>query len=575
LHLSDKSIKGHSIVAFFLLVFLPLLRIHILPFYSIRIYLILVVLVISFFVVFTGYAIRGGTVHLSISLLDMLFLCYYCCYFFSYVLSSNRDVSFIALLNEFPFILLYLFFRVSSGREGNESTIRSYATLLIVTAILLSLWGLSQYFFDFDVSGGLKNLFKTHHFPVIASLGNPNFLAEFLVLSAPLSLYLFDDGRRYIIFIVVFLIIGLTVFFTYSRLAWAVMLLFMITSIVLAPVYLRRKLITPYLLLIILASTFFIYHYKTGSTRAERIVRSVNRNGECLIAEREIMYRASISMLRDSSLCGLGPGAFAFNYLDYQGRAVKAMEGLSLKQNLIDLDHAHSDFLEIGIESGYGALIIFMILIIFSVFQGMKILFMGDDWCDYVKLIPLLYLPFGLLAFPYYSPFSKMLILLSIAHVSGTMKGYGISLRCTRFISIITMVILLSFVYFHTRYILSIIHYRRGLAFFSESSERGFGEFSEGINCFPYNGYNYFSAGALLLNQQDVSGIFYLKRSLRYMKNSYTYLYLARGYRDLGLFQKSAVWYKKLLAIRPDLINAKEEYQEIIDILDEEKITSQ
>ncbi len=562
-------------MAFSLLAILPLLRFHILPFYSIRIYLILVILVISFFVIFTGYAIRGGTMHLSISLLDLLFLCYYYWYFISYVLSSNRDVSFIALLNEFPFILLYLFFRVSPGREGNRSTISLYSTLLMVPVILLSLWGLSQYFFDFDVSRGLKTLFKTHHFPVIASLGNPNFLAEFLVLSAPLSLYLLDDGRRYTIFIVVFLLMGLTVFFTYSRLAWAVMLLFMITSIILAPVYLRRKLIIPYLLFIILASTFFIYHCKTGSTRAERIIRSVNKSGKCLIAEREVMYRAAIAMLRDSSLCGLGPGAFGFNYLDYQGRAVKEMEDLSLKQNLIDLDHVHSDFLEIGIESGYGALIIFTMLILFSAFEGMKSLFMGDDWRDYVKLIPILYLPFGLLAFPYYSPFSKMLILLSIAHVSGMIKGYGISLRCTRLISIITIIILLSFVYFHSRYILSIIHYKRGLAFFTESSEEGFGEFSKGIRCFPYNGYNYFSAGALLLNHNGISGIFYLKRSLRYMRNSYTYLYLARGYRDLGVFQKSAIWYKKLLAIRPDLINAKKEYQEIIDILDEEKKTSQ
>ncbi len=571
----DKSRRGHFVVAFFLLVFLPLLRFHTLPFYSIRIYLILVVLMIYFMVAFTACAIRGSVVRMSVSFIDLLFLCYYLCYFLSYVLSVNRDVSFIALLNEFPFILLYLFFRSSSGSEGDAGGLRVYAAFVMLTAILLSLWGLSQYFFDIDVSSGLRSLFKTHHFPVIASLGNPNFLAEFLVLSAPLSLYLLGNGRRYALFTTVFVLMGLTVFFTYSRLAWAVMLICMIASVIISPASLRKRLLVPYLLLFVLTATFFIYHHETGSTRARRIVRSVTESSGALLAERKIMYRASIAMLRDSPLWGLGPGAFGFNYLDYQGRSVKELKDFPLNRNLVDLDHAHSDFIEIGIESGYGALIIFTALVLFSAFLGVKKLLRGADPCAYVKLIPLLYIPFGLLAFPYYSPFSKMVLLLSIAHVSAMSKSYEFSLRRTRLIAILLIVILLSFTYFHSRYISSVIRYGRGLAFFTESSERGLREFNEGIRCFPYNGYNYFSAGALLLNQQDTSGIFYLKRSLRYMKNTHTYLYLARGYRDRGMIQKSAIWYKKLLAIRPDLVNAKREYRDMIEIEDEKNTSSQ
>ena len=555
-------------MAFFLLVFLPLLRFHIIPFYSIRIYLILVVLMIYFIVVFAAFVIRNGVVRMSVSFIDLLFLCYYLCYVLSYLLSANRDVSFMALINEFPFILLYLFFRSSSGSQGDTCGLRMYSVFVVITATLLSIWGLSQYFFDIDVSRGLKSLFKTHHFPVIASLGNPNFLAEYLVLSAPLSLFFLNSGRRYVLFTAIFVLMGLTVFFTYSRLAWLGMLMCMAASMTVIRASLRRRLLVPYLLLLLLASLFFIYHHETGSTRARRIVKSVTESGGTLLAERKVMYRASIAMLRDSSLWGFGPGAFGFHYLDYQGRTVEELEDSPLTHSLIDLDHAHSDFIEIGVESGYAALIIFTAMILLSALQGLRNLLRGDDRYAYVQLIPLLYIPFGLLAFPYYSPFSKMVLLLSIAHISGASKSIEISLRSMRLISILLVVMLLSFAYFHSRYISSVIHYKRGLAFFTESSEKGLREFNEGIRCFPYNGYNYFSAGSLLLNQQYLSGIFYLKRSLRYMKNTQTYLYLARGYRDLGMIRKSAVWYKKLLAIRPDLVNAKKEYRNMIDLED-------
>ena len=84
--------------------------------------------------------------------------------------------------------------------------------IIVITVFVLSSWGLLQYFFEFDTTPGLKSLFKTHHFPIIASLGNPNFLSEFLLLAAPVTFSLMVFSKKYYIVSLVLIMQGLQFF---------------------------------------------------------------------------------------------------------------------------------------------------------------------------------------------------------------------------------------------------------------------------------------------------------------------------------------------------------------------------
>jgi O-antigen ligase len=555
--------KGHLVVAFFLLFALPLLRLNSYPFFDLRIYLIFLVLALFFII----RAVRLFSVKvpgaLSYSILDILFAAYYLVYMLSCLFSSHPELSFTALLNEIPFMMAYAFFRSFSDGSTENAGYSYLSGIVMLTAVTLSLWGLSQFFFEIDVSPGLRSLFKTHHFPIIASLGNPNFLGEFLVLSLPFVLSIVI--RRRLVLLLMIILIGIAVFLTYSRLAWVVLVLFMIVSVKMAPPSMRKRLVTVYLLLVIGSCSLFAYHKATDSPPSRRIIQGLKQMKNPL-AEREIMYRAGLTLFCDSSPLGFGPGAFGYRYLRYQQRAVN--EGAGNRIPLIDLDHAHSDFIEIGVDSGYVALLLYVLLFGYALYAGFRDVG-EEDSQRFINVIPLLYLPFGLLAFPQYLPFSKLLFYLSLARISGSLRHRQLRIDHPRLIALLALMVIISFAWFHSRYAFSLFQHRRGLANFSVE-EGGFNEFCRGIQSYPYNGYNYFSAGALLLNEQQGMGITYLKNSLRYLNITRTYLYLARGYRDQYRYRTAIHWYEELLALRPDLLSVRKEYEELLDMLREE-----
>jgi len=555
--------KGHLVVAFFLLFALPLLRLNSYPFFDLRIYLIF----LSLALFFTIRAVRLFSVKapgaLSLSNLDILFAAYYLVYVLSCLFSSHPALSFTALLNEIPFVMAYAFFRSFSDGSAENPGYSHLSGIVMLAAVALSLWGLSQFFFEIDVSPGLRSLFKTHHFPVIASLGNPNFLGEFLVLSLPFVLSVVIR-RRLALFLII-IPIGIAVFLTYSRLAWTVLVLFMIVSVKITLPSMRKRLVAVCLLLLFGACTLFVYHKATDLPPSRRIIQGLKQMKNPL-AEREIMYRAGLALLCDSSPFGFGPGAFGYRYLHYQKRAVS--EGAGSRIPLIDLDHAHSDFIEIGVDSGSVALLLYVLLIGYALSAGFRNV--GEEGSQrFINMVPLLYLPFGLLAFPQYLPFSKLLFYLSLARISGLLRHRQLRIDHPRLDALLALMVIVAFAWFHSRYALSLFHHQRGLASFSVE-EGGFDEFCRGIRCYPYNGYNYFSAGALLLNEQQGTGIAYLKSSLRYLHTTRTYLYLARGYRDQYRYRAAIRWYEELLALRPDLLSVRKEYEELLDMLREE-----
>lgn len=555
-------------MALLLLLVIPLLRFSSIPFYTYRIFLIHIILVLYFIIVLIRNMRQKSTIQVSLSMIDVLFIAYYCFYFLSYIYSKNIAVSFISLLTEVPFILVYVFFRLFFHEEKNSGDTKKDIIRYAIAAMgTVAIWGLLQYFFEFDVSVGLKSLFKTYHFPVIASLGNPNFLGEFIVFLMPIVISYFSFYRKYILMGLFIIIGGLTVFLTYSRLAWFGIIICASGTLLFSAKRSKKWIVVHFLILFMVSFSFFVYHAQTESTRARRVVNSLSLSESSLFKEREVIYLAGKEMFANSSLLGMGPGSFACNYLEYQGKAAGKLKMANSNHRLIDLDHAHSDFLEIGIESGYIGLFLFLFLVGLSVFNGIRNLLQGkeEDIHRFLNMVPIIYIPFGIWAFPMYLPFSKMILYFSLAYIASRRQFTFYSGKNWRVAPLMASLLIVFLLFFHGRYVFSVIYYGNGLTSFNRSYDKSFNAFTAGIKAFPYNGYNYFSLGALLLNHGERTGIAHLKRSLEYLKMTRTYIYIARGYRDFGDYRNALKWYRLLIKMRPDLKKVKSEFEELLD----------
>ncbi len=562
-----KYLQGHSIVAFLLFLALPVIRIQSIPAFSITRFLIHCVAFSVCIFALACMVRRGGEKTLRFSAVDFLVAGFYALYFVSGALSENRALSFAELSGEFLMIGLYVFFRVTLSGPSGEDFVEKISMFAALAAISLSIWGLAQYFFEFDVPRGLKLLFKTHHFPVVASMGNPNFLAEFIVLSLPLSFHFLLKRKSAMPLVAAAVVTGLAVFLTYSRLGWFAMAFALLLLLMTGGGGERRRLAAAIVTIAVITGLFFIYHYRTGSTRSDRVLRSFEISKATPLFERTVIYRAGLSMLCDAGLFGMGPGMFGYRYLDYQGRVLHS-EGERPSRSLpVDLDHAHNDIIEIGVDLGYGALAVFILLIGFGAAAGVRALvrLSAGRSPGNLGLVPLVYLPFCLWSFPFYMPFGKIILLLSLAFIASRSRSVEAGVMRPRLVGPFISILLVVFMAVDARYALSVRQYGKGLAYFKGNFEKSFEHFRCGVEWYPYNGYNYFSMGALLLNRGRSEGIGFLKQSMKYFSNSSTYLYIARGLRDHGSPEESKRWYRHLLFVRPDIRRAHEEYREILE----------
>ncbi len=472
------------------------------------------------------------------------------------------------LIEEFTFIVLYMVFRVLFTLFGeDEGFERVIVVSVAFAACALSLWGMLQYFLDFDVPSGLKMLFKTHHFPVIASMGNPNFLAEYLTLSLPVAVCGMYFFRPSWILIPVIMVIGSTVFLTYSRLAWVIFLFSMIILLVPAPREKRKLLAVAFTAVLVFSGSLFIHHWKTGSSRAQRIVNSFSSSREAPLFERSVLYASAVAMLKDAGITGMGPGMFGYRYIDYQGETVRRNPAAFNVRHLVDLDHAHADILEIGIDAGYPAMIAYIMLLGFTSMRGVTMFRSGQvrGVLQCLMLLPAVFLLFSSLSFPFYIPASRQLLYLGLAFVASRCRTVRVCKANARPMVVFCIPVLAMYTWLNVAYIASFYHNEKGLECFRRDPVCALSRFSSGIRAYPYNGYNYFSMGALLLNEGSPYGLLYLEESLSCLRNSSTFLYLARGYREHGRIDEAGRWYRYITMLRPDMTDALREYEEIID----------
>ena len=158
---------------------------------------------------------------------------------FSLIFSSDIDKSFYGSYARQEGLLSYVFYflwfillsfniiSISNGRREDPllHRVNRVVTTAVLSSFVVAIYGILQ-IFNIDFLTWPEAPYLTQR--TLSSFGQPNFLASFLLLTTPLSLYLWHEKRQFMwrfLYILIFVSQMLCLFFTASRGAFVAILL--------------------------------------------------------------------------------------------------------------------------------------------------------------------------------------------------------------------------------------------------------------------------------------------------------------------------------------------------------------
>ncbi|MBE7009928.1 MAG: hypothetical protein E7418_00375 [Ruminococcaceae bacterium] len=272
----------------------------------------------------------------------------------------------LGAVNSFTFIksmqilLIYyafmLFYFVAFQTLDTPKKWRAAVVSFVMVAALVALYGIYQNFAGVSSTQSWvdSDMFKNIKVRVYSTFDNPNVLGEFLVLLIPVAFAFVwksrTDGQK-LTYSGLLAMLGVCLIFTWSRGAWLGMALALILYCVIMDKH--------FWLLGLVGLCMLPMFLGSDSAIVNRLL-SIGNTADTSTAYRVSIWRASINMIHDFWLSGIGLGsdAFASIYPKY------ALAGANYAL------HAHNLFLQLWAETGIAGITSFLILVLMFVKQN-------------------------------------------------------------------------------------------------------------------------------------------------------------------------------------------------------------
>lgn len=244
------------------------------------------------------------------------------------------------------YLVLAGFYFVIVNTVKSRKMLYSLLRVFVISAALVALYGVCQNIFGWTTTNAWidETMFEDDTMRVYSTLGNPNVLGEFLILALPVALVFalkdaWSRSSKYI-YAIMAVLLFVCLILTQSRGCW---LGFMISAVVFVTFYEGRW--WGFVPLVILLLPLVV-----PETIVERI-SSVGNMDDSSTSYRVYIWLATLNMLKVYWLGGIGMGEAAFNevYPFYSYNAIIA-------------PHSHNTYLQLTVEAGIGALIVFIVL---------------------------------------------------------------------------------------------------------------------------------------------------------------------------------------------------------------------
>lgn len=222
---------------------------------------------------------------------------------------------------------------------------RALSTCIIVSAAAVAALGLLQYA---GLSGPLFPIFEDYTQRAYSVFGNQDLFGGYVALGIPIAVAAFFNETprpRWMLAVMALLVAALLI--SGSRSAWLAALIGTLVALPYRRISLRTAL---WFAGVVFATTVAVSVLSPGPT-LNRIAASFS-SADVGLQARLWFWDASLRMLRDAPVVGVGPGNFAYWSPSYQGEALHAPTGHAHYHNSLHTLHAHSDPLELATETG-------------------------------------------------------------------------------------------------------------------------------------------------------------------------------------------------------------------------------
>lgn len=278
--------------------------------------------------------------------------------------SYNPEGSFRDLVIHFSSIGFLI---VIVNNIENKKQLNSILTLFVFTAVLVAVYGLYQYKVGIKLDRAWVDVsinpdINTRVFSVF---GNPNVLAEYLIMSIPISISLFWSTKKLLkklIFLVSSLILIGTLILTFSRGGWLGFAFGLLIFVVLVEKRLLLSLIPAGVLAIFIMPSSVIHRIAT-----------IGNLSDSSNAYRIKVWDITLDIIRDNWMTGVG-----FGYIPFRETFIKYIRTMNVY-------HAHNMYLETLAEMGIGGFLVF-IAFIFIIYKYAIITLMKNN-DRYLKII--------------------------------------------------------------------------------------------------------------------------------------------------------------------------------------------
>lgn len=351
---------------------------------------IFTILIVGFWV---GKSITNNKFIFKKTILDISLILFLTSQTISAIISIDQITSFFGyygrwnggLLSTLSFCLLYWAF-VSNI---NKKQVLHLIKLILFSTLIISIWAILEKYGhsfsclilngEFNVSCWAQDVSDR----VFASLGQPNWLAAWLVSVAPLTwIALFNSKNKKYISHILSLLIFVSLLFTKSRAGLLGSWVAYTTFWTLTFIKIRKAALTTFLLCsfyLIMATAIFGTPWTEPLFDAPSTTIRQNDTGKI----RLIVWKGAIDIWRHNPLLGTGVETFAYSYYKF-----RPIEHNSTSEWDFVYNKAHNEFLNLAANSGtFGLGAYLLIIITFIYWSVKKILASTTNSIIYISLL--------------------------------------------------------------------------------------------------------------------------------------------------------------------------------------------
>ncbi|MBN2384726.1 tetratricopeptide repeat protein [bacterium] len=286
----------------------------------------------------------------GLSFRHLPFLLYFALLLISFLYSDYPRLSIGTM---YSMLALLLFFVSLLSLEISEKNLRIFLSLIYIVSFITGIYGFIQ-FWGYDPIS-----WQGFQGRVFSTFGHPDFYASFLIFTIPiivLSILSFQRPGPKIIGVIILAISCSNVLFARSRSAWIGLIIALVPLFFLRRVRMYfQKSRMALLVLVIMFMVFalwIIQHREIGA----RIVSALDLHDPS-IQSRLVIYKNLFPGVMTDPFWGKGIGTFSAVFPQYQTAELYLIPPFT---TMTMLHHAHSEYIEILLESGLIGFLLFL-----------------------------------------------------------------------------------------------------------------------------------------------------------------------------------------------------------------------